>query len=91
MADPPLYVLSSNMSEERCLCEARQGDAYYCPIHGGNGSWAALLKAAAQSLRHCWDPNVARQVKAAREVLPDEHSLAKRVDSILSEEKPRRN
>ena len=61
------------------------------PDPRGNGSWAALLKAAAQSLRHCWDPKVARQVEAARETLPDDHSLAKRVGSILSEEKPRPN
>lgn len=79
------------MSEERCLCTTRQGDAYYCPTHGGNGSWSALLKAAAQSLRHCWDPDVARQVEAARGMLPDDHSLAKRVDSILFEEKPPTN
>jgi hypothetical protein len=92
---PPLlhsYSRSPNaMSENRCLCTTRQGDAYYCPIHGGNGSWAALLKATAQSLRHCWDPDIARQVEPARETLPDDHSLTKSVDSILSEENSRPN
>ena len=70
---------------KRCTCTSIQGDAYYCPYHGGNGSWAALLSANLRALQNCWDPVIARNVIAARRRLPDEHALAQKIDRTLAE------
>jgi len=83
--------MSNPMSESRCLCSAIQGDAYYCPAHGGNGSWAGLLVACITALEHCWDPSIARQIRQAAEKLPDDHTLVQRAETALSEAKPSQN
>jgi len=70
---------------KRCTCTSVQGDAYYCPYHGGNGSWAALLSTSLRALQNCWDPAIARQVIAAKEKLPDGHPLAERADQVLTD------
>jgi hypothetical protein len=79
------------MSEPRCSCTTVKGDSYYCPYHGGNGSWAALLSANVRALQNCWDPDIARQVIAARERLPDTHGLARKIDRTLAEVESIRN
>jgi len=76
------------MSVSRCLCSTVQGDAYYCPVHGGNGSWAGLLVASITALENCWDPSVARQVRQAARRLPQDHSLRQRAEAALSNGQP---
>jgi hypothetical protein len=73
------------MSQQHCTCTTVVGSSYYCPIHGGNGSWAALLSACLRALQNCWDPAVARQVIAAKEKLPVGHPLVERADQMLTD------
>ena len=73
------------MSRQHCTCTTVVGSSYYCPYHGGNGSWAALLSANLRALQNCWDPVIARNVIAARRRLPDEHALAQKIDRTLAE------
>lgn len=76
-----------DMATNTCTCVSKAGDSFYCDVHGGNDSWAALLSAAARSLQHVYDPKIARKVRAARNALPPDHALGERVDEILEQEK----
>jgi hypothetical protein len=79
------------MSESHCICSTIRGDAYYCPVHGGNGSWAGLLVASITALENCWDPSIARQVRQAAQKLPEDHSLRQRAEDALSAQRPAAN
>jgi len=79
------------MSQQHCTCTTVVGSSYYCPHHGGNGSWAALLSANLRALQNCWDPQIARQVIAAKERLPDDHPLVGHAEDVLASESSVRN
>lgn len=77
--------LDENDAPLRCTCTHTAGDAYYCRIHGGNGSWISLLRELVEKAEDGRpDETTRRTLREAGRRLPDGHPLRARAEQAAA-------